>query len=265
MGKIFFIVFLMLWPTSLFAADKLFLLQDACVRCHLLCEERSKENSVIAWKKGVHFRPDSGCSDCHGGDRLYYMDFQPGHMGIPDRSQTVAMCEKCHETEVRDFVNRQRPAAGMKMCTASCADCHGYHLVNKADRGLINQTICGSCHSPDKAESVVSAIEAVEAKMTDIEGKIDHYEKNGFPVTTLKRQLEDVRMQFARSFHSQGLSRLEGHITEETVASLKNLEREMKKSNPARWRIQGVMVLSFLAAVLAVLVFYQQTSKKDKQ
>ena len=264
MRKIFFIVVLMLWSTSLFAADKLFLLQDACVRCHLLCGERSKENSVIAWKKGVHFRPDSGCSDCHGGDRLYYMDFQPGHMGIPDRSQTVPMCEKCHQPEVRDFVNRRRPGAGIKMCTVSCADCHGYHLVNNADGGLINDTTCGGCHSPDKAIIIISAMKTAESRMAAIEGKIDHYEKNGFPVTTLKRELEEVRRQYARSFHNQEISRLEGHITEKTMDSLENLEREMKKSNPSKWRIQGVMVLSFLAAVLAVLVFYQQTSRKRK-
>ena len=264
MRKIFIIALLMLWPGSLFAADKFFLLQDACVRCHLLCEERSKENSVIAWEKGVHFRPDSGCSECHGGDKLYYMDFQPGHMGIPDRTQTVAMCEKCHEPEVRDFVNRQRPA-DKKLCTASCVDCHGYHMVNKADGGLINEAICGSCHSPDKAINIISAMNIAEASMAAIEGKIDHYKKNRFPVTTLKRQLKDVRRQYARSFHDQELSRLEAHITKETMALLNDLEGEMKKSNPAKWRLQGVMVLSFLSAVLAVLVFYQQTSRKSKR
>jgi hypothetical protein len=254
----------LLWPLALFASEKVFLLQDSCVRCHFLCENKAKENSVIAWKKSVHFRPDSGCSDCHGGDRFFYMDFKPGHMGIPDRAQTVVMCEKCHEPQVHDFVQRRRPVPGKTMCAATCVNCHGYHRVAKADSGIITKTTCGGCHSLEPAQKIFSATKAVETTMDAVKEKRGQYQEAGFPVRSIKTELESIQRQYSRAFHSVPLSKLEEHLASRIMDSLHGLMEKMERSTPAKWWAQGVAALAFLAAVIILLAFFQKAVNKRK-
>ncbi len=260
------IIFLWLLPSPLQAADKLFLLGDSCVRCHLLCETRARENSVIAWREGVHFRPDTGCSDCHGGDRFLYMDFKPGHMGIPDRSQTIGICEKCHEQQVFDFVQRSRPEKGKVLCAATCVTCHGYHRVPPAKNSILSERTCNKCHSFELARSLLSALKAAEARMSAVEERIAQYEKNGSPVLSYKADQAIINTEFSRSIHRLPLSRVEGWTKEKTMTSLIALEKRMERSPPAKWQMQGMFVLVFLAIVLVLLALYlRSVNKKEKK
>ncbi|MBW1989873.1 MAG: hypothetical protein JRI97_10055, partial [Deltaproteobacteria bacterium] len=138
--------------------EPLFVLQDACVRCHLLGEDGRKDNSVLAWKQSVHFSAQSSCADCHGGDRLLYMDFAKGHMGLPTRAEALAACAKCHPALADPAATRPVAFGRQDTCTADCITCHGYHAVQKPGAHLLNAANCDPCHQdPAPARAVGQA------------------------------------------------------------------------------------------------------------
>ncbi len=265
MKKYFFLLFLLLVLVSKTTAqDRLFLLQDNCIKCHLWCETKSGENSVVKWKRSVHFRPDTACADCHGGDRLLYLDFKAGHMGMPDRNQSVGMCEQCHEQAVRDFIGRKVSQTKNNKCTVSCVDCHGHHQIEKPDAPAMFQRTCRKCHSPDKAAAIANTIQKTESRLAFVEAEIKSHETSGLPVLTPKEMLKDIQRQYARGFHKNTFSKQEPFLTGELSYAIDDLEDRLGRSAPNQWHIQGYMVIAFLGLICVLLTAYLATLKKKE-
>ncbi len=237
-------------------SEKLFVLQDNCVKCHLWSESTLGENSVVQWKNSVHFRPGSACADCHGGDRLFSMEFKKGHMGVPNPHETVAMCEKCHAQEVRDFVNRPLPQDPEKACTLSCVDCHGHHRVEAAHGGLVNTSACGQCHTPEKAASLMETIGKTEAVFAATEKRISSHQQAGLPTESLTEELGTIQRRYAQSFHKMRLSTMETFLNINIQEALTDLEQKTNVMTPKKLQMRAMVVVGFLALLSLVLGLY---------
>ncbi len=254
----FFVLLLAaLAPISAAAEDEpLFLLSDACVRCHLTCERGAYDNTVTAWRDSVHFRPDVTCADCHGGDRyLSLPTFRKGHMGVPGPGAIVPMCGRCHTREADDFLRRIGAPRDRPLCTASCVDCHGSHRVEKAEAAqIVSPARCGTCHSFDKARESASAVARAGALFSAVKKAIAERKRKNLPTESAEIELARIRLEYAAAFHSSLAPYLAGEIDSKTVASLKNLSARLAEESPGRWKWQGLLVLAFLAVVMFVLI-----------
>ena len=243
-----------------FAKDALYLLQDNCVRCHLTHETPGKGCVPLAWKSSVHYGPETGCADCHGGNKFLQMAFKKGHIGIPSGREITDMCGKCHVGEGERFIKRTKFApAQVKRCEATCITCHDAHTTKKADLSIMEEKKCAACHGPDKASSLFAAIDVVKEKIASIEQQIDTRSKKGFPVTVPIRDLTALKHQRAAAFHSLTSADLVPFLNEDMMEALANIEHTMAGNSPTKWLFQGMAVLLFFFLCLLLLKYYQST------
>ncbi len=145
---------------------------NSCLDCH---EAISSGQKVItdAWRESAHGKADIGCADCHGGDPRsdsisVAMSESNGFVGVPSRSETVALCGSCHSDpeRMRPFglntdqyskyytsVHGQRLLTAKDTRVAICIDCHGSHDIKKASDPTAPvypfniPKLCASCHA----------------------------------------------------------------------------------------------------------------------
>ena len=241
------------------AAPASFLEQDMCVRCHLLGENLGAPTPVLSWKRSVHFRADSGCADCHGGDKYFYADLQRGHLGLPDAAAAIAQCVKCHAREKPPAIDPSLGEPGKFKCTVTCIDCHGYHQVEKASSDLINEVTCGRCHSFTLVKPHQMALARTEAGIAALAGRIDRIEAQDLPVARLRQELEAVKADYADLFHQRRPGQFEAAAAA-LLASLPRVEARIDRASPYKWYLSGTVVVGFLLAIVVLLIGYQSVA-----
>lgn len=230
-----------------------------CVRCHLLGDNLGQGTPVLPWMFSVHFRADSGCVDCHGGNKYFLPGLSRGHAGLPDAAGSIQQCGKCHALEMSLFISRPPGDPGKFNCTVTCISCHGYHRVEEAESGLINPVACGRCHEFDPVQPHKKALEATQAKIDLIEGRVGRIKEMGFPVASLNMELADVKSDFVDLFHGKR----SGQFKKETAGimeSLEDIEALIDKVSPVKWYFSGAMVVGFLLVVVVLLIGYQSAA-----
>ncbi|MBI5846133.1 MAG: hypothetical protein HZB23_15860 [Deltaproteobacteria bacterium] len=258
MARRIFFLSMLFWAFSpaLAADEPLFLLNDACVRCHLTGERSGFENSVTAWREGVHFRADTACADCHGGDRYANLSMlKKGHLGKFGEGEIVPLCGRCHVSESEDFLRKTTGPVDAPRCRATCVTCHEHHRVEKSRAAdLVTEKHCGSCHSFSKAKNVAEAVGLVDKAVAGIEKALAARKDAGLPVESAERELAAIQNGYARVFHSGTAKTLPGEIREKTLADLDRLALSLKAGSPGRWKVEGLVVTAFFGLVLYVII-----------
>ena len=230
------------------------------MRCHLTHETPGNGCVPLAWKTSVHYGPETGCADCHGGNKFLQMAFKKGHMGTPSGQEITDMCGKCHVGEGERFIKRTKfTPATAKKCEATCITCHDAHTTQKADLSIMEEKKCTTCHGPDKAAPLFSAIDTVRKKIASIEQQVDTRMKKGFPVTAPIRDHTALKHQRASAFHSLTAADLAQFLNQDMMEALTRIEQTMAGNSPTKWLFQGVAVLLFLFLCLLLLKYYQST------
>lgn len=259
MKRILFISILILFTAQAQAADSLFLLQDTCVRCHLTSESPGTGNSVISWKKGVHFGPDTSCAECHGGNKFLYMKFKKDHMGVPKGSEINDMCGKCHVNEIEATKTRVKfKNPTKKACEATCVTCHSHHEVEKANLSVINKGNCGKCHVFEKAEPLKQAIIEFQEKVKTLEAIIQKRAESRLPVTSAVREISENRGNLKKAFHAMTSPDLVHYIHGDLIPALSDLESDLSRTGQRNWVFQGIFIILFLILCLIFVKYYQR-------
>jgi hypothetical protein len=241
------------------AADALFLLQDACVKCHLTSESPGSGSSVISWKKGVHFGPDTGCAECHGGNKFLYMAFKKGHMGTPKGREANEMCGRCHVNEIKEMNARsQFRSRSDKRCEATCVTCHSHHQVEKATLSIINSGNCGTCHPFEKAATLTQALRDFQDIITTLEGMVQERTARHLPSIMAEREIKAAQTALKRGVHAMTSSELIEHIQGKLIPTLSELKGDLSQTGQRNWIFQGVMVILFLFLCLIFVKYYQR-------
>jgi hypothetical protein len=249
---------ILLFECCLCHADgsRLFLLNDYCVRCHLTCERNGKPNSVLLWKKSVHFPQHAGCADCHGGDRYLNIKFKKGHIGFLDKHETKQMCRRCHrhEYELSEKRSLMKILTGDK-CSVSCIDCHGHHKIEPSSGNRINIVNCSSCHSANAAKDLIHTIMLADSKLKALEERIKKRIGQIYPTVNYIADLENLKNEFKDNIHQKSMAELPEAIRSGTLTSAEELQAVMETTSPTYWYVQGIAVISFLALCFAMTLY----------
>lgn len=145
---------------------------NTCATCHTAIDNKNHD-LVTQWDASVHGQNQIACADCHGGDPTsdqvtVAMSPAKGFKGVPDRTQTVALCGTCHSdvdrmrqyqiptdqyAKYKSSVHGERLLNANDTRVAICTDCHGVHDVKKASDPTAKvyplnvPSLCASCHA----------------------------------------------------------------------------------------------------------------------
>jgi hypothetical protein len=144
---------------------------NTCFDCHSTLGGKQAE-ITDQWQRSIHGQRDVTCADCHGGDPSATtvdgaMSPEAGYIGVPPMTEIPALCASCHSdvnlmrqydlptdqyAKYKESVHGIRLAEGDTNVT-TCFDCHGGHLVLKANDPASTvypanvPELCASCHA----------------------------------------------------------------------------------------------------------------------
>jgi hypothetical protein len=165
-----------------------------CIQCHSGLPEKYS-TPVKLWKESIHAENGIACNACHGGDpkdATNAMSPARGFLGVPKPADIPAFCGRCHVGVLKDFLASAHGRA-LGKGGPTCVTCHGNHRVLKVSLDLINEKSCSQCHSFERAKKIHDAMAQVEARIVDIDIRINDYKKTGTDTETLEKRLFAVR------------------------------------------------------------------------
>lgn len=180
---------------------------SACIQCHTSDSMEPEMHQLVRqWKKSWHAKNNISCHDCHGGapeDAAMSMMHQRGFKGTPENVQVPEFCGTCHIAILENYL---KSGHGRTMCDAaegpSCVTCHGSHDIQRASMDIINEQLCGQCHTYERANEMKQALYIVENKLTDIEKNLTRLKILGINVDEPEKSFFRTHLEFRALFHS---------------------------------------------------------------
>jgi hypothetical protein len=256
----FFNLILLTGPASVEAQEEI-----VCITCHARLKGRLSD-PVQLWRGSIHAANGITCDKCHGGDpkdSANAMSPERSFIGAPKEHDVPSFCGRCHRG-IRDDYARSAHGSSLGHGGPTCVTCHSNHAVVKASIELINEKLCGRCHSFDRARVIREALQQTEYRIHTLENDILHYKTRGVDTDSLDKSLFAMRNRYHSLAHVVDVNRIKGEsgrINDE----LNRLEKALKKIDEefARRRILGVFIVGI--ALLSALLFYLLRKSYDNR
>jgi hypothetical protein len=147
--------------------------RTVCLDCHTSDLMKQKYKAIPAqWRQSIHYQNGVSCHNCHGGDpnnAARSMTPEAGFVGVPKPKQIPEFCGKCHIGIKDDYLASGHGKALMTSGRGpNCVTCHHSHDIHKASINIIQESLCGVCHSYDRAREMKAALFGTELKMNEI-------------------------------------------------------------------------------------------------
>ncbi len=148
--------------------------RTVCIDCHTSDLMKKGYQAIPGeWRKSWHYKNGVSCQNCHGGDpkdAARSMAPEAGFVGIPKPKMVPEFCGKCHIGIKDDYLASGHGKALMTTGRGpNCVTCHHSHDIQKASINIINEKLCGVCHSYDRAREMKAALLLTEQKMNEID------------------------------------------------------------------------------------------------
>ena len=147
--------------------------RTVCIDCHISDLMKKEYQAIPAeWRKSIHYQNGVSCQNCHGGDpknAARSMTPEAGFVGVPKPKEVPEFCGKCHIGIKDDYLASGHGKALMTTGRGpNCVTCHHSHDIQKASINIINEKLCGLCHTYDRAREMKQALFSTELKMNEI-------------------------------------------------------------------------------------------------
>lgn len=147
--------------------------RTVCIDCHTSDLMKKEYRGIPAdWRKSIHYQNGVACQNCHGGDpknAARSMTAEAGFVGVPKPKGVPDFCGKCHIGIKDDYLASGHAKALMTTGRGpNCVTCHHSHDIQKASINIINKSLCGVCHTYDRAREMKAALLSTEQKMNEI-------------------------------------------------------------------------------------------------
>jgi Cytochrome c3 len=207
--------------------------QINCIECHGTPLVPAKLRGIPdAWRKSVHYQNGVACNDCHGGDPkdiALAMSPEKGFVGIPKPKAVPQFCGKCHVGIMKSYLESDHGKALMATGRGpNCVLCHGSHNIQKATINIINEKLCGVCHSYARAQDIKASLFLTEQKINQI-GKNLKILKDALIATgEEEKTLFRTQAEYRTLFHSVDVKLVKSK-TAEFTKKLVILNQEVQK------------------------------------
>ena len=234
--------------------------EPVCLVCHASEAMKPEYQTVYKeWKNSWHAKNNVSCHDCHGGDPNdgpNAMSPQRGFLGRPKPVKVPEFCGKCHVGILRDYLDSGHGKALRANASGpNCVTCHRAHEVQKARLDIINEKLCGQCHSYDRALLMKQALFATEEKIRTIDGELKTVKAQGLDLESDEKALFRTEVDFRALFHTVDVSLVKSK-TDVFNAALDTLQKKAQvflDELAFRRNFAGLLLLLFVC--LGVVTF----------
>ncbi len=250
---------------------------DTCKECHsdknLMSKYGISGREVEDYKKSVHGellfeKKDLSaptCKDCHGS-----------HGAIPPGVSSIKfICGNCHILNQEYFEKSPHKKPWEENNFSQCEECHSNHYVKKTDDEMLNEKdgICLNCHSKEDngGKLMVYFYENLK-KLRDLyEEKLNlakKAENRGIFMEDTFINLQNIREKYIKGktlIHYFSKENFDLDL-KEGFDLLKDVEKELDSAfKEVSFRSKGLLIFSFFALILAILIILKLRNMEKKK
>jgi nitrate/TMAO reductase-like tetraheme cytochrome c subunit len=237
--------------------------QNVCILCHDSDLIKPEYRDIPGeWRKSWHYANGVSCQDCHGGDpkdATKAMLRSKGFLGAPKYDQVPGFCGKCHIGILENYQESghgkalKSPVKGIK--GPNCVTCHGSHDIQPADIEIINEGLCGSCHSYDRAKEMKASLFLTEKKIKEIDHDLKTLKAGLISTEESGKVLFQTQAEFRTLFHTVDV-KLVNERTAEFTKRLTAIEGGVQQGfKELKFRENFAMVIMLIFVGLGVTIF----------
>lgn len=234
--------------------------QNVCIDCHVsdLIKEDYREIPA-EWRKSWHYRNAVSCQDCHGGDpqdAARSMKPEAGFKGTPKPKEIPEFCGKCHLGIKENYLESGH---GKALKTTgkgpNCVTCHHSHDVQKADINIINEKLCGVCHSYDRAREMKAALLLTEQKLDEIDRNLKALKSGLISTQDEEKVLFQTQAEFRTLFHTVDVKMVYDKTGEFTKKLSVIAQRVQKGFQELKFRQDFSIFIVLIFIALGITIF----------
>ncbi len=247
-----------------------FKIPSTCNNCHgdakLMGKYNLKHTQYEDYSKSVHGMAllenrDNGapaCNDCHGN-----------HGAKPPGVESIShVCGSCHINNMNYFNDSPKAQIFSEMDINACEQCHGYHLIQKADDEMLNVTsssTCSDCHSKGDegyiaADMMYLEIRKLSSLFDSIKAKSDEINIMGMNNIEIEYELKNIwqNLIHARTLiHTFDTSKVFEKTKQGINASFDALRLADQEETDYSERRLGYGIATLILILLAITLFWK--------
>jgi len=242
------------------ATEKPRIEQINCLDCHSTPLVPEKMRVIPEeWRKSVHYQNGVACNDCHGGDPkdvALAMAPEKGFVGIPKPKAVPQFCGKCHVGIMKSYLESDHGKALMATGRGpNCVVCHGSHSIQKASLNIINEKLCGVCHSYARAQDIKTSLFLTEQKINQIGKDLKSLKADLIATGEEEKTLFRTQAEYRTLFHSVDVNLVKSK-TAEFTKKLAALSQQVQKGfRELKFRQNFAIFIMLIFIGLGIAVF----------
>jgi hypothetical protein len=231
-----------------------------CLQCHgTTLVPAALRGIPQQWRKSVHYQNGVVCNNCHGGDPkdvALAMSPQRGFVGTPKPKAVPQFCGKCHIGIMKSYLESDH---GKALETTgrgpNCVLCHGSHDIRKANLSIINQKLCGVCHSYERAKDIKASLSLTEQKINRIDKNLKTLKAGLIATGDEEKTLFRTQAEYRTLFHSVDVNLVKSK-TAEFTKKLAALSQQVQKGfQELKFRQNFAILIMLIFIGLGIVIF----------
>jgi Pyruvate/2-oxoacid:ferredoxin oxidoreductase delta subunit len=207
--------------------------QAICIQCHATTLVTPAMRGIPnEWRQSVHYRNGVGCNDCHGGDPHnagLAMSPKSGFVGVPKPKEVPQFCGKCHVGIMKSYLESDHGKALLATGRGpNCVLCHGSHSIQPASLNIINEKLCGICHSYARAQDIKASLLLTEQKINQLNKDLKTLKAGLIATGEEEKTLFRTQAEYRTLFHSVDVNLVKSK-TAEFTKKLAALSQQVQK------------------------------------
>ncbi len=241
--------------------------QNVCIDCHTSDLMKEDYKAIpVEWRKSWHYQNGVSCQDCHGGDpkdAAKSMTPQSGFIGVPKPKMVPGFCGKCHIGIKDDYL---ASGHGKALLTTgrgpNCVTCHHSHDIQKAGINIINEKLCGVCHSYDRAREMKAALLLTEQKINEIDHNLKILKAGLIATQDEEKVLFRTQAEYRSLFHTVDVKLVQARTEEfsKKLAAISKLVRKGFRELEFRQNFSILIMLIFIGLGICIFLLNRKSS-----
>ena len=235
--------------------------QTVCLQCHgTTLVPAAMRGIPREWRQSVHYRNNVACNDCHGGDpknAALAMSPKQGFVGVPKPKEVPQFCGKCHLGIMKSYLESDHGKALLATGRGpNCVLCHGSHNIQPANLNIINEKLCGVCHSYARAREIKASLLLTEEKTNEIDKNLKTLKAGLIATGDEEKTLFRTQAEYRTLFHSVDVNLVKSK-TAEFTKKLAALSQQVQKGfQELKFRQNFAIFIMLIFIGLGIALFF---------
>jgi len=235
--------------------------KEVCLVCHDSDLIKPEYRAIPGeWRKSWHYQNGVSCHNCHGGDpndAAKAMLPASGFVGTPKYKDVPKFCGKCHLGIMQNYLESGHGKALMATGKGpNCVTCHGAHDIKKASIDLINEKLCSTCHTYERAKVMKASLMLTEEKINEIDARLKTLKAGLISTGDEEKDLFRTQAEYRTLFHTVDVTLVKDK-TEEFNQRLAAIQAGVQKGfQELRFRQYFAVLIMLIFLGLAITLFF---------